>query len=455
MNQKRAIPSVSALLNLPEIQTLIERYSRENTVNAIREILADYRIKDEAPELSALGDKIENRLKHYSSVGLKRDINATGTLVHTNLGRAVLGQRVLQSIAEHLTGYSDLEYDLKDGGRGHRAIHVEEKLVHLSGAEKALVVNNNAAAVMLAVNTFALGKEVIVARGELVEIGGSFRLPEIIERAGGKLREVGTTNKTRISDYQKAINKETGLILKMHTSNYRITGFVEETPIAELAALGKKKKVPVMHDVGSGLFVDAEKWGFDEEPDPRKSLKEGADLVSLSGDKLLGGPQAGLVLGKRNHIAQMKKNPMMRALRLGKLPLVALETSLIPFISQTRLADDVPLFRMLSMTPEQLQETAHNLAQAIMTSPVGLTAVVEPADSSLGGGSLPGRILPSYAVVLTHPEYSASRLAAAFRQLKTPIVGTYLKNRFALNVRSLLKDECREIADLLAKTFRS
>jgi L-seryl-tRNA(Ser) seleniumtransferase len=368
--------------------------------------------------------------------------------VHTNLGRAVLGKKVLRAITDSLGGYCDLEYDLKDGGRGHRATHVEEKLIHLSGAEKALVVNNNAAAVMLAVNTFASGREVVVARGELVEIGGSFRLPEIIGQAGGLLKEVGTTNKTRISDYRKAVSKNTGLILKMHTSNYRVMGFTEETSIRELSLLGRKMKVPVMHDAGSGLFSRPGEWGFDGEPDPRESLKDGADLVSMSGDKLLGGPQAGIVLGKKKLLDAMRKNPMMRALRLGKISLVALEAALIPFINDTRLKEDVPLFAALSRDSKEFENIANSLAAAIKHSQPDLEVTVESSDGSVGGGSMPGKAIPSMAVVLSHPRRTASQLAAMFRALPVPVIGTYCRNRFALNVRSLLAGEEREIAGM-------
>jgi L-seryl-tRNA(Ser) seleniumtransferase len=449
MNSKRAIPSVSLLLNHPDIQALIALHSRENTVSAIRETLSAFREKGEAPEPSAVATLVRCRLERYGRVGIKRVINATGTLVHTNLGRAVLGPKVLEAVADHLTGYCDLEYSLEDGGRGHRAVHAEEKLLHLSGAEKALIVNNNAAAVMLAVNTFALGKEVVVSRGELVEIGGSFRLPEIIERAGGKLREVGTTNKTRLSDYAKAVNAGTGLILKMHTSNYRITGFVEETGLKELAGLGKKKKIPVMHDAGSGLFADAVAWGFEGEPDPRVSLKQGADIVSMSGDKLLGGPQAGIVLGKKKTIEAMKKNPMMRALRLGKISLVALEAALIPFINEKRLQDDVPLFGALAADIKTLKKAALRLARIIKIAQPEMAVSVEPSEGSMGGGAMPGKVIPSYAVLLSHPGHSASQLAVLFRRLKVPVIGTYYKNRFALNVRSLLKGEEKEIAGMV------
>ncbi len=449
MNLKRSIPSVSILLNHPEIKQLIELHSRENTVNTIREILTLLREEERLPDTSEIIASVKLKLEEYQTIRLSRVINATGTLVHTNLGRSVTGDTVIKAITDHLPGYCDLEYDLKNGNRGRRGAGAEEKLIHLSGAEKALVVNNNAAAVLLAVNTFAMGTEVIVSRGELIEIGGSFRLHEVIERAGGILKEVGTTNKTRVSDYEKAVNKNTGLILKMHTSNYKITGFVEETGLDDLVRLGSKKKVPVMHDVGSGLFVDADKWHFDNEPDPRTSLKSGADVVSMSGDKILGGPQAGIILGKKKAVDLMAKNPMMRALRPGKITFIALEAALIPFINTHRIKDDIPLFSALGMDIKALKKRADRLARIIRKAKPGINVSVESAEGSIGGGAMPGLKIQSYAVLLSHPSHSPSTLAAIFRKLPVPVIGTFSRNRFALNVLSLLDGEEKILKEII------
>jgi L-seryl-tRNA(Ser) seleniumtransferase len=451
MNPKRSIPQVSRLMTHAAFTGLSASYSRDTVVRALREELATLRDRPRPLTDDAILASAATRLSGYASLGLRRVINATGTLVHTNLGRAVLLPRVHAAMAVALTGYSNLEYDLESGGRGKRAVHVEAKLRHLTGAEVCLVVNNNAAAVMLAINTFALGKEVVVSRGELVEIGDTFRLPDIIKRSGGILREIGTTNKTRLSDYERAVGKNTGLLLKIHPSNYAVTGFTESVMLKDLAALAKKKRVPLLHDVGSGLLADPVRWGFDKEPDPRESLKTGADMVSMSGDKLLGGPQAGIVLGKKKTVDAMKKNPMMRALRLGKLSLAALEASLIPFLNPDRLAEEIPLFGQLSRTPEQLEEDAFSLAKGISDANPVFSVKVEKAPGSMGGGSLPEKEFPSYAVVLSLEGVTAQELAARFRAMRPPVIGTFQKGRFALNVISLLPGE----ADLLARAAKA
>ncbi|MFH0919444.1 MAG: L-seryl-tRNA(Sec) selenium transferase [Fibrobacterota bacterium] len=447
MHPKREIPQVSRLITHAGFSGLATTYSRESAVNALREELDALRESPAPVSDDAILAAAAQRLARYSTLGLRRVVNATGTLVHTNLGRAVLPARVHAAVAESLAGYCNLEYDLESGGRGKRAVHAEAKLRHLTGAEACLVVNNNAAAVMLAINTFALGKDVVVSRGELVEIGGSFRLPDIIAQSGGILREVGTTNKTRFSDYEKAVGKNTGLLLKIHPSNYTVTGFTETVSLKELAALSKKKKVPFLHDAGSGLLADSEQWGFDSEPDPRASIKQGSGLVSMSGDKLLGGPQAGILLGKKRLIDAMKKNPMMRALRLGKLPLVALEAALIPFLRPDRLKDEIPLFAQLSHTPQELEASARSLADTIRATCPAYQVKVEPVPGSMGGGSLPEKALPSYAVTLSLSGISAQEMAKRFRTAEPPVIGTFYKGNFALNVISLLPGE----AELVVK----
>jgi L-seryl-tRNA(Ser) seleniumtransferase len=446
MNAKRSIPSVSRLIEEKEIKLLIQRYSRESTINAIRTALGTIRKRGKGKDLDAIIQSVKSMLAEYSRIGFKRVINATGTLVHTNLGRSVLSQDILSTICNRLKGYSDLEFDIKTGKRGKRALHAEEKINHLAGSEAALVVNNNAAAVMLAINTFSFNREVIVSRGELVEIGGSFRLPEIIERAGGILKEVGTTNRTRLSDYKRAISRNTGIILKMHMSNYRIEGFTEEVGIKELAILGRKHRLPVVHDVGSGLFVPAADWDLGNEPEPGESIRLGASIVTMSGDKLIGGPQAGLAAGKKRYIQAMNRNPMMRALRPGKISLVALEAALIPFINPKRIRE-VVLFDQLGTDLKQRKAKAGRLAKKIQQANPSIKTAVEPAEGSVGGGTQPGRTIPSFAILVSHPKTSPQKLAALFRTHPVPIIGTFHKGIYCLNICTVLKGEEKEIIE--------
>jgi L-seryl-tRNA(Ser) seleniumtransferase len=353
---------------------------------------------------------------------------------------------VLAAVGRTLAGYCNLEFDVNTGARGRRAAHLERKINVLAGSEASLVVNNNAAALMLAINTFARGRDVVVSRGELVEIGGSFRLPEIIERAGGVLREVGTTNKTRLSDYHRAAGKNTGLMLKVHTSNFRIEGFTEEVSVADLSRLARQRRVPFLHDAGSGLFVDPAAWGFEHEPVPGQSLRAGADLVSMSGDKLIGGPQAGIVAGRKRLINAMKKNPMMRALRPGKITVVALDAALAPFLNPNRI-DRAPLFSQLSAGPKKLKARAARLAKSLMKANPVLEARVEAANASIGGGSQPGRRIPSFAVTLSSRHVSPQQIAAVFRRWPVPVIGAFQQGRFALNVITLLPGQDRVILD--------
>ena len=444
--EKRAIPSVSRLLENEAVRELVRAYSRDRTVNVIRRVLSEIRAQGGSTAEHDIAAAARQRLSALTRAGITPVVNATGVLVHTNLGRSVLGRDVLSAVGGTLAGYCDLEFDTGTGARGRRAAHLERKINALAGSEASLVVNNNAAALMLAINTFARGRDVVVSRGELVEIGGSFRLPEIIERAGGVLREVGTTNKTRLKDYERAAGRNAGLILKIHTSNFRIEGFTEEVDVASLAGLARRRRAPLLHDAGSGLFVDPAAWGFEREPVPGQSLTAGADLVSMSGDKLIGGPQAGIVAGRKRLIDAMKKNPMMRALRPGKITLVALDAALVPFLNPN-LIGRVPLFGQLSAGPKKLKARAARLAKSIMKANPALEARVEAAGASIGGGSQPGRRIPSFAVTLSSRDASPQKIAADFRSRPVPVIGAFQQGRFALNVITLLPGQDRVILD--------
>jgi L-seryl-tRNA(Ser) seleniumtransferase len=326
--EKRNVYSLAPRELVKETCRKVVQKMREKITAAKKAVAADFPVTTEAA-----AREVENILQRFHRYNLRRVVNATGVILHTNLGRAPLCPEALQRINEVGRGYSNLEFDLIKGERGQRYDHVSCLICALTGAEDALIVNNNAAAVLLTINTLAEGKEAIVSRGELIEIGGEFRIPEIMRKSAARLREVGTTNRTRLSDYEKAINKETGLILKVHTSNYRIVGFTEEAQIEELVTLGKKKRVPVMDDLGSGCVIALEKYGLDHEPTIREVLSAGVDVVTFSGDKLLGGPQAGIIVGKKEILEKIKKNPLNRALRIDKFTLASLEATLIHYLN--------------------------------------------------------------------------------------------------------------------------
>ncbi|HWR20784.1 MAG TPA: L-seryl-tRNA(Sec) selenium transferase, partial [Verrucomicrobiae bacterium] len=349
----RQLPSVDDLLQEPSIREMARTLPRWAVVEAIREVLERWRrmlatgqsesAPADLPSRAALVVEVKRIALRLNRPALRRLINATGVAIHTNLGRAPLAEAGIERIVEVARGYSNLEYDLERGDRGSRQDHVERLLCRLTGAEAALAVNNNAAAVLLAINTLAEGKEVIVSRGELVEIGDSFRIPDIMRRAGGVLREVGTTNRTYLRDYEEAVGATSAIILKVHTSNFRIQGFASQVPVAELASLGEKTGLPVVEDVGSGALVDLSQIGLSKEPMPSESIRAGADLVTFSGDKLLGGPQAGLIVGKRELVEKLRRNPLARAVRIDKLTLAALEATLRLYLDERRAFAHIPV----------------------------------------------------------------------------------------------------------------
>jgi L-seryl-tRNA(Ser) seleniumtransferase len=365
----REIPSVDDLLTADPIRSLLSLYSRPVVVEAVRKGLAKLRkdILKTAEEsetaesrfsMESLLPLVQREIDLQVRPRLCRVINATGVVLHTNLGRAPLHPSALQHMIDVAQGYSNLEFDLLRGERGSRHALVEETLCRLSGAESGMVVNNNAGAVLLGLNTLAEGKEVVVSRGELVEIGGAFRIPDVMKRSGAILREVGTTNRSRVGDYEKAIGTQTGLLLKVHTSNFRVMGFSSDVSSQELAALGARYHLTVMNDLGSGCFVDLSRYGLEKEPTVQEAVKTGLDVITFSGDKLLGGPQAGIILGKKNLIDLIKVNPMARALRIDKLTLAALESTLLLYLDEERAMEEVPALRMLVADINQLKGEA-------------------------------------------------------------------------------------------------
>ena len=376
---------------------------------------------------------------------LRRAVNATGVIIHTGLGRAVLCERAVEALVAVAQGHSTLEIEVHSGKRGSRQEHVSGLLTNLTGAESALVVNNNAGAVFLAVNSLARNLDVVISRGQLIEIGGSFRMPDIIRHAGGKLVEVGTTNRTRILDYEAAVNADTGLILRCHPSNFKITGFTEETAIEDLAALGRENGVPVMDDVGSGALVDVSGFGLEYEPTVRDSVRAGADLVSFSGDKLLGASQAGILVGREELIRECRSNPLARALRIDKLTLAALEATLHVYRDGDP-TNDIPVLASICRPLPEIERQAQKLARAINALKIAdLRACVTAVESQTGGGSLPGQNLESRAVALKSETLSAEDLGERFRGNEPPIFGRIVQDAFVLDMRTVTPHEAQQI----------
>jgi len=397
------LPSVDELLKSEHGRIWLEGFPRPYVLRAIRETIDLWRkeilagtikeiiIEEMVPEIGI-------RIERLSSPSLRPLINATGVVIHTNLGRAVLSRRVTENIVKIATSYSNLEYDLSEGRRGKRYSHVKRLLRDLTGAEDGFVVNNNAAAVFLCLNTLARGREVIVSRGELIEIGGSFRIPDVMANSGAILVEVGTTNKTHLYDYERAINENTALILKVHQSNYRIQGFTEDVSIEELVRLGHGRGIPVMHDLGSGCLIDLKPFGIHSEPSVKNILKSGVDLVTFSGDKLLGGPQAGLIIGKKEIIENIQKNPLTRAVRIDKLTLSALEMTLFEYLDEERAIKDIPTLRMLFEDPSKIKERAKKIYNMLKRGLKDAEIELIQDISRAGGGSLPEVDFPTHAV---------------------------------------------------------
>lgn len=447
----RQIPSVEEILQEPPVKQLLEEYPRWVVVESVRavlegrrqELLALRRDGGEVPplDLSILLGRVTLTVLERARPSLRRIINATGVLLHTNLGRAPLSlaaQARLQEIAHH---YSTLEFSLKEGVRGSRQVHVEGLLTLLTGAEAALVVNNNAAAVLLCINTVAEGREVVVSRGELVEIGDAFRIPDVMRKAGGILREVGTTNRTHLRDYEEAMGEQTALLLKVHPSNFRILGFTAEVPLSELVALGRRRGVPVMMDMGSGALVDLSPFGLHGEPTVQEMVRAGADLVTFSGDKLLGGPQAGLIVGKRTITDRLRENPLARAVRIDKLSLAALEATLRAYLDGRHLAE-IPLLKMVAMPLERIRHRAEQVREALQQQAhPSVTVRVEEGRSEVGGGALPTETLPTFCVALHSTQHPAHRLEALLRMADPPVVGRIREARVLLDLRTVFEEE--------------
>lgn len=449
----RKIPKMDVLLAQDAVQKMITMYGYDSVLNALRREQEKLRLEiacctdeDQMEEqIAELADRVQKELESAYCPQLKKVLNGTGTILHTNLGRAPLPGELVSEAVSAVRGYTNLEYDLDKGTRGNRGEVLERLLCEITQAEAAVVVNNNAAAVLLVLNAVARGGEVLVSRGELVEIGGHFRIPDVMEMSGATLVEVGTTNKTRLCDYEQRLSENTKAVLKVHTSNYRIVGFTEAVSVESLRNL----PVPVIEDLGSGALIDLKQYGLPGEPVVQEALKNGADIVCFSGDKLLGGPQAGIIVGKKCYVEQMRNNPFYRAMRIDKLTAAILERVLLEYRSESRAVQNIPVLRMITKKPMDVEQDAKRLKR--MLKRAGLAAELElyPCESQVGGGSLPLTTLPSMAVAFMPYEISVEELDRRMRTLPLPVIGRIEKGKYLLDMRTFeMEDASRFIKEL-------
>src|SRR5438876_3965601 len=447
-NQLRLLPSIDEILQSATGQRLIAQYSRVMALRAVRATLGQARVDIRhgaaCPSFEELLATAEQILQQEQQPNLRPLINATGVIINTNVGRSPLSQEALQAVQQVAGGYSNLEYDVEAGKRGSRHTHVTALLRELTGAEAALVTNNNAAAVLLALSTLAMGREVIISRGQLVEIGGGFRVPDVMRQSGCLLVEVGTTNRTRVSDYEAALSERSAVLLTVHPSNFVISGFTESTPVAALAELAHRHNLLVMDDLGSGCLLDSAQYGLAHEPMPQESLAAGADVVCFSGDKLLGGPQAGILVGKAEILERIAKNPLMRAMRIDKMTLAALEATLRHY-QRDEAAQHIPIWRMIAARPERIASRAARWAHKLQAQ--GIVARTQRGESTVGGGSLPGETLPTSLLAIDAAQVSLSldELARQLRMRNIPIITRILRDTLLLDPRTVLEEQDKEV----------
>ena len=445
----RCIPAIEQLLSHELFCGIQEEYSRDLITEVLRSVIGGIRTQIlnsaeivHSPDEAGYAVLVRAKLEAVTTSALKPIVNLTGTITHTNLGRSLLSPSACESLVQAASNYVNLEYDLDTSERGHRDRITEPLLQRLTGGEASTVVNNNAAAVLLTLNTLAQGREVIVSRGELVEIGGTFRIPDVMEASGAILREVGTTNRTHLRDYENVINENTALLLKVHPSNYKILGFSTTPEMKEVTELGHRHGIPTMEDLGSGSLIDLGHYGLPREPVVRERIADGVDIVTFSGDKLLGGPQAGVIVGKSDWIQRIRKNPLMRALRVGKLTIAALDATLHLYLNQHKLTEKLPMLCRYTRSLEDLREIAEKLGvdlHQIFGDEIGVE--IEKSHAQIGSGSLPIETLPSLAIVLEPKQISAEALAAQFRGQRTPVIGRTQDGRFWMDVRTVGEQE--------------
>ncbi len=459
----RKIPSVEKICNTESIKAVSEKYPRSIILNAIRKTLEQLRedilsgvAEEKDLEVTEIIQKVLKNIEELDRPSLRKVINATGVITHTNLGRSILAKRVLERLVEIGGSYSNLEYDLKEGKRGLRYTHVEYLLKELTSAESAMVVNNNAAAVLISLETLAKGRKVIVSRGELVEIGGSFRIPEVMKKSGAYMVEVGTTNKTHLKDYEEVIDQDTALLLKVHKSNFSIVGFTEEVPLKELVLLGKKHGIPVMEDLGSGCFIDLSEFGLMKEPTVQEVIAQGVDIVTFSGDKLLGGPQAGIIVGKRKFVEAIRKNQLNRALRIDKLTLVALEETLRLYRDKNRAVKEIPTLSMICEDYESVKKRAKKLLRFINKRQPDerFSISLQDGNSMVGGGALPLCEIKSVLVCIESKHMSETEIERFFRAQDPPIICRVEKGKVFLDIRTVQDKEIKTVASAISKLLR-
>ena len=449
------IPSINKILMTDKVKELLEEYPEifvkdivKKEVDNIKNDILQEKLK-EVPEMDEIVQKLCLEVKNKDKLSLRRIVNATGTILHTNLGRSLLSERVKENLTEIAFNYSNLEFNIDEKKRGSRYSHLIDIIKRLTDAEDVLVVNNNAAAVMLTLNTLTQGKEIVVSRGELVEIGGAFRIPEIIKLSGGVSCEIGTTNKTHLKDYINAINENTAVLLKVHTSNYKITGFTEAVSNKEVADLAHENGLIAINDLGSGQFVDFTPYGLPYEPTVKEVLDSGMDIVTFSGDKLLGGPQAGIIVGKKKYIEAMKKNQLTRALRVDKMTIAALEATLKLYLDEKTALKEIPTLRMISISEEELREKAEKFTEIIKKSDF-ISEIIEDR-AEVGGGSYPSSYLKSIAVKLTHNKKTSTEIERLLLLEEIPIITRIKENSIILDMRTLREKEFDLVAGSLMK----
>jgi L-seryl-tRNA(Ser) seleniumtransferase len=465
----RQIPKVDVILENETIKDLINEFSYDVVMEAIhdeteklRELIAKTsdKIETSAVILSEINSLVANIIEYVTRVytpNMRKVINATGTILHTNLGRAVISKAHMEKAIDVVCGYSNLEYNLGEGRRGERYFHFEELVCKITGAEACMAVNNNASSVLLILSALANGGEVIVSRGELIEIGGKFRIPDVMELSGAKLVEVGTTNKTHLEDYTTAINEETKALLKVHTSNYSIVGFTENVKIEELTPVAREANIPIIEDLGSGVLVNLEEFGLAHEPTVQESIANGADVVCFSGDKLLGGPQAGIIIGKKKYIDMMKKNQLTRALRIDKFTAATLELVFMEYLSKDNAIKNIPVLHMISKPDEEVLDEAIELKEKLekiflnATSEQNIQITIEPCESQIGGGSLPLEKIQSYGVVIKSKKVSTAALEERLRKLEVPIIARIVDDCLLLDVRTINKEDMQILIQQLEK----
>lgn len=452
----RSIPSVDHLLKDEQVAELLGRYPRRFVLKAIRSVIDSYREGIGAGRIDVLDTgKLPGEIRVvtelYASLHLRPLINATGIVIHTNLGRAPLPKDVLEHVKDVAQGYSNLEYDLEQGARGKRYSHIQGIIREITGAEDCLVVNNNAAAVLLCLSALAKDREVIVSRGELVEIGGAFRVPDVMQQGGAILREVGTTNKTHLRDYESAVTSNTAMILKVHKSNYRMSGFVQDVAVEDLCMIGKRYEIPVMYDLGSGCLTDLGPLGIHDEPTVQEIVGAGVDITTFSGDKLLGGPQGGIIVGKAELIQKIQKHPLTRALRVDKFTLAALEATFMIYAEPEKATSRIPVLRMLFASEEALKIRARRLASALRKADVPAKVSMLRDRSKAGGGSLPEVEFVTWAVTLLPEAISVNELEQRLRRRPVPVIGRISDDRLILDVRTITTSQIKLIVDAISE----